>query len=262
MMRSKTFIAALAVAAMAHVAAARASILYVTDGDASRLAIVDTTAGTLLSTATTQPGQYPIAVSSTVWLGNYDGSSASEYALNGVATGVTAPATAVGATDGTTDGTVNYELGNAFSDSGTVYKANKDWTDPVALFDTVSGSDLVGIAYAAASRSLWVSDTATIYQYSLTGTLLSQFSKSSSRGSLAYDPSSDTLWFVANASNTISQYSTSGTLLNSESISGLSSNNWGAEFAIDATPVPEPGTMAILGAALASLGFMRKRRTV
>jgi hypothetical protein len=265
MMRSRTLFAAVIMAATGHMAAARASILYVTNGDSSRLVLVNTTKGTISTSKKSQYGQYPIAVTSTVWLGSYHGSLASEYTLGGVATGSTASAPGDWAVDGTTDGTVNYELSNIYNNGATVYQANKDWTNPVVLFDIAGGSGLSssglnGIAYAAASRTLWIAGTTAIYQYDLAGNLLSQFGKPAFSGGLAYDQPSNTLWFVYNGLETISQYSTSGTLLQSKEIPGLAYNNWGVEIALEAAPVPEPGTLAILGAALAGLGLLRKHR--
>lgn len=245
------------------VSAAQANTLYVTDGDESRLALVDITSGTLIGTYTTSGGQYPIAVGSSVWLGNYYGSNASQYNLDGSATGTTAPSAVVSAVDGTTDGTYNYELGGAFSEQGTIYRTNADFTSPVSLFNTASGQDFVGITYDSKNNTLFVSDDTTVYQYAMDGTLLSQFAKTDDRGSLAYDPTTDSLWFVINGSDTIQQFSTTGTLLQTEDIAGLSSNNWGAEFALGSVgpqTVPEPTTLAILSVAIPAAGFVRRNR--
>ena len=43
-----------------------------------------------------------------------------------------------------TNGTVSYEIGNTHDNGATVYQANKDWTDPVILFDTPGGTGLGG----------------------------------------------------------------------------------------------------------------------
>ena len=200
-MRSQALFVAVTMAAMGHMAAARASILYVTNGNSNRLVLVDTTRGTIVTSKKTDAAwQYPIAVTSTAWLGSYHyhDSLASEYTLGGVATDSTAPAPGVWALDGTTDGTVNYEISSPLDNGATVYRANKDWTDPVVLFDIPRSSDLsniglTGIAYAAASRTLWIAGYAAIFQYDLAGNLLSQFDKPHFRGGLAYDQPSNTL---------------------------------------------------------------------
>ncbi|QNN64637.1 hypothetical protein H9L12_10130 [Sphingomonas rhizophila] len=234
---AKTLLAA--VCFVAGAAPAAAGVLYVTDGDSSRLAIVNT-ATQAVTVTPTLPGQYPIAVSSSVWVGNYYGSNSSQYNLDGSPTGVTAPAADVNAVDGTTNGVYNFELGNAFTNSATVYRANLDWTNPVALFNVQHGSDLVGITYDTLSGNLWVSNNTTLFQYTLAGGLISQFNHAGGRGSLAYDTADGTLWYVSNGSNAIRQYSTSGSLLQTLNIPGLASNNWGAEFAIGATPGAVP----------------------
>lgn len=251
----------MAAAVVAVAAPAAASTLYVTNGDASRLAIVDTVSGAV-TIKSTQQGQYPIAVSSSIWLGNYFGPTTSEYNLSGVATGQTRPSQTVFAVDGTTDGQYNYELGNAFSSSATVYRAGLDWSNPVAQFSVGNSNDYVGITYDSAAGSLWVSSASTMFQYTLTGTLLSQFNHSGSRGSLAYDGSSDTLWYVTNGSNTIQQYSKTGTLLSSTNAPGLSSNNWGAEIAFVSGPsaAPEPATWAIMLLGFGGMGAALRRR--
>lgn len=236
------------------------TVLFITNGDAATLQAVDTATGNLLYSATTTSLAYPIVVRDTIWLGHRDDTgSAIEYALaNGLPTGNTAalPGTNFGNfVDGAAVGNFNYTL-VAFTSSSTVYRTNLDWTNPVSAF-TVSGNDIVGITYDTASGNLWISDQSSIYQYSLTGTLISQFAHAGSRGSLAYNPSSDTLWYVPNASGSpLLQYSKTGTLLQSLTVNGRSSNVWGAEFSV----IPEPSTYALLGLGLAGLFWRHRRR--
>ena len=214
-----------------------ASQLYVTNGDASRLAIVETDTATLLGTTTTFSGGYPLVVRDTIWMGSYYGTVAYEYDLSGAATGNSVPYTDINAVDGAASATTSYQLGtNAFSTSATVYACDPDLTNETVLF-TVSGNDLVGITYDLVSGNLWISDQNNIYQYTTGGSLVGQFSHSSGRGCLAYEPSSDTLWYVRNGSDVIDQYSKAGALLQSITVAGLASNNWGAEFSMGAAPL-------------------------
>lgn len=246
-------------------ASAYANTLYVTDGDSSRLAIVDTNTGTLLDVKSTFARGYPLSIRDSIWIGDYSGNTSHEYTLAGDPTGNTASAPDINAVDGAVNSSTNYALGNAFNDNATVYSANSDWSNPVQMFN-VTGSDLVGITFDSVSGHLWISDINTIYEYDLVGNPISSFNHSSNRGALAYDPSTDTLWYVTNASDTITQYSKNGALLQTMTVTGLSSNNWGAEFAnvSQTQTVPtmnEYGTIIFI--VLAGLGaayYLRRQR--
>lgn len=232
---------------------AQSTALYVTDGDSARLARVQ---GGAVTTSTTHVRGYPIAVRNTIWIGDYNGNqpNAIEYALNGAPTGNFAPYSPVFAVDGAVNGNTNYQLGNAFNSTATVYSANFNWTGQAAMFN-VSGQDLVGITFDTVNGTLWISDRNNIYQYGLGGNLIGQFAHQSGRGSLAYEAATDTLWYVPNGANFIDQYSKAGTFLGSVSTPGLSSNNWGAEFA---NVVPEPASFAALGLGLLALRRRKK----
>jgi hypothetical protein len=226
--------AAAAAALMVYIsgtAQAQTSALYVTDGDSQRLAIVQD--GALIATKTTFVRGYPIAVTATAWIGDYNGNQpdAHEFDLGGDPTGASAPYTPVFAVDGATTGGVTYQLGNAFNSNSTVYVGDFDFQNSSPLFD-VQGSDLVGITYDSAAGTIWISDQATIYEYTTEGSLLRSFGHQSGRGCIAYELTSDTIWYVTNGTDTITQYSKDGQVLQTLQVAGLASNNWGAEFAM------------------------------
>lgn len=259
----------LAVALLSVLPAARAqNVLYITNGDSSSLQAIDTVTGSILFSVTTSYWAYPIAVTSTsINLGYREnpGLSGQYNLLTGAALGT--PSSPSGspnwtqAVDGTSDGTHNYTFGSFNATSGssvTVYQTDANWNNPVALFNA-PGSTPVGLAFDTAAGTLWINDYSHIYQFSLTGTLLSQFAIGNGYGGLAYQATTDTLWFVPNSTYLpLQQYSTSGTLLQSLTVSGRSSNVFGAEF----QAIPEPATweLIVLGAPLLMLAARRRRK--
>jgi len=239
-------------------------MLYITDGDSATLQAIDTTSGSISFSATTHTIGYPIAVRGTIWIGERDNDDqAVEYNIaDGSPTGNTAALAGPSFgnfVDGAVNGSVNYTL-VAFTSSSTVYQTNADWTNPSSLF-SVSGSDIVGITFDSVAGTLWISDSSTIYQYSLAGALLGSFAHSGGRGSLAWDSGDDTLWYVPNEEDDpLLQYSKGGALLQSLSTPTRASNVWGAEFAAaGGGEVPEPGTVALMGAGLAGLLLLKRR---
>lgn len=237
------------------------SLLYITDGDAQKLQAIDTTSGQVAFTVATSSLAYPIAVRSTILLGHRDSAGLTgQYNLaDGTLIGATRPPLGTPSWSQTVDGAVagdyNYTFA-AFTNTTTVYRTDADWSNPVAAF-TLTGSDLVGITYDSAAGTLWVSDYNTLYEYTTTGILVSQVSHAAGRGALAYQASTDTLWFVPNASNSpLLQYSKTGQLLQSLSTASRSGNVFGAEF----QAVPEPSTYALLALGLGALVWLRRRR--
>jgi hypothetical protein len=250
--RSK-LMACAALATFAGSAGAQTDMLYVTDGDSARLALVQ--GGVVQSIKTTHVRAYPIAVRSTVWIGDYNGNqpNAIEYDLAGDPTGNAVSYTPRFAVDGTTDGIqYNYELGDAFGSNGIVYRSDLDFSNPVQLFTTPNMSRSVGITYDPTDSTLWVSGNQEVRHYDLAGNLLGGFNHVAGDGTLAYEPSTDTLWLVRSQ---MFQYDKSGNLLQTLSPNNLAANNWGAEFAM---PIPAPGAAALLG--VAGLVGMRRRR--
>jgi hypothetical protein len=229
-----TTLAALLLLGGAGTASAQSQVLYVTNGDADDIFAIQ--GGVLFDQNLDVGGsrRYRVAVRDTVWLGDMDTGENVELTLDLDPTGNTSP-TGVNiqeGTDGATDGTYNYTV-ESFVGSGDVYRFNADWSGGEALF-TVSGSDIVGITYDSDNGTLWISDQNNVYEYSMAGDLLGQFAHAGSRGSLAYEPSTDTLWHVSNGNVDLRQYSKAGELLDTLD-PGLSANAWGAEF------VSEPG---------------------
>jgi hypothetical protein len=252
------------------------NVLYVADGDSSSsqmLMGINITNGTIqfavnTTSATVYAGDRPsaLAVTSSIWMMEHynNPANANQYSLLGVSlnNSVALPSSLPSQfLDGTTDGTSNYSLTWNGSSNVTVYKANADWTGMTSLFSTSTlglTSDIAGITYDFASGNLWISGNSTIYQVTMAGAVVSSFTHSGGRGSLAYQRSTDTLWYVPNnGSSALLQYNKTGTLLQSLSTPTRSGNAWGAEF----SAIPEPSTTAllVLGGGLAFWVARRRR---
>ncbi|NUM33484.1 MAG: PEP-CTERM sorting domain-containing protein [Candidatus Brocadiae bacterium] len=211
-------------------------------------------------------GEISIAVSDTVKTFGHSPSSpynvGAQYTLNGTYTGtqyVKTSAVHNYTWDGTTDGQYNYTIDHYAAGSyaaGGVYRYDSNWSNPVHLFST--GQNDLSITYDPTNDSFWVSSWGayTVRNYSRSGSLLSSFSTPYSHiSALALDHADNTLWFTQ-GSNTFYQYSKSGTALSSVTISGITGNVYGAEFAYS---VPEPAGLFFLGLAIAVFSFLRKK---
>ncbi len=197
-----------------------------------------------------------IAVADTIRALQFDGNgSGLEYTLEGVPTGNSypfPPGVDDQLLDGTTDG-VQYNYAGEWQ-QGDVYRMDRSWADPEFLFN--AGRGVVGITYDGATDTLWISlDETMIINFDFAGNMLSMFSPGSGRwGSLAWEPSTDTLWAINRQDSVMQQWDKAGNLLNSQFVADFG-NVWGGEFAI-----PAPGALPMLaGAAL--LVPRRRRRT-
>jgi hypothetical protein len=214
----------------AGVCAAQTETLYVTDGDNDFVKAIQGGSVVDENLATGGSRRYRIAVRDTIWLGDMDQMPNAEFTLALDPTGDTSPAglDITEGTDGTTDGVWNYTVESFVSDA-VVTRYNLDWSGGDNVFD-VSGTQIVGITYDSANGTLWISDQLFIGEYDMDGNLLSSFAHAGDRGSLAYEASTDTLWYVTNSGgSTIRQYAKDGTLLQTLNVP-FGGNVWGAEF--------------------------------
>lgn len=201
-----------------------------------------------------------------------------EYSLQGAPTGITyvnpmPPGLRYEELfDATSDGQYNYYVQHyGITNNGlateNVYRTDLDWSDPTPLFSlqTVPGGsagEFLGITYDSGNQSLWIGGwnlNNQIRNYSLSGTLLSQFSTVGQVGSLALDPADGTLWMTRDHTALLFQYARDGTLLQSGTVAGLPQFGFlSGEFA--RTSVPEPAPLALLGlGAVCAAGFGRRR---
>lgn len=245
---------------------ANANVLYLTQYSGNSGAIVDT--ATLTTTGTFSTGvstETAIAVRDTIRIMNgFGGAGAgSEYDLAGnvINAGIYSQNAYASLYDGTTDGSYNYAIDHNGNGFATIFRFDLNWGNGLALFSANQRSS--GIAYDSLTNSLWTTGgpgapTGNIQQYSMTGTLLSEFSPTTGlRYGIAFDALTNSLWTgkFGDGSSSLEQYSTSGVLLQHASISGLNFDNpFGMEFQLGGTSVPDSGaTAALFGFAIAAI---------
>ena len=217
-------------------------------------------------------------VVSTNWFGRNYGlaGAAGQYTLAGVPTATSwantpPPPEEPGNSiyDGTSDGTNNYTVEYRGSDGSGNYTENviqtdANWQSTITLFSVQSWpgafDEYVGITYDPTNNSLWVGawgGSGLIRDYDLTGNLLSSFTATGSIAALAYDSADNTLWYSDAATHHLYQYSTAGVLLQDGFPTGLPSGHY---LAGDMAETPEPASLALLGAGLAGVGVLRRRK--
>lgn len=238
--------------------------LYITDGDASLLQAINVSTGSILFDAPTHFIGYPIAVRNTIWIGQRDNEGDSrEYTLSGTFTGnsTTLAGTNFGNfVDGAVNGSTNYTMVAFVDGTSTVFSAQPNWQNATSLFNTTNGTQWVGITYDAVLNRLWLMDEFSFRRYTLAGVEEASFPHTADRGSIAWEPSSNTLWLVPNDGTApLEHYATNGQFLGSLTTPQRLDNAWGAEFAIAA--VPEPTSLALLAVGgLTAAGVWRWRR--
>jgi hypothetical protein len=220
-------LSAASAAFLAATAPAQVSEYFLMAGDQSMFHVIR--GGVLLRSWSPAPGtaqyQYPIVVTSTIrTMGANVGEVGAAYGPAGADLGprYTHPAGPQRSWDGATDGLANYSIDTA----GGVYRFNRDWTNPVLLFDA---GGIGSLTYDPTNQSLWVSQfsTTTIVNYTLAGAVISMFSTGHSQNmALALDHADGTLWLHDRTTQgTFEQWSKTGTLLNRIAVAGMSSQN-------------------------------------
>jgi PEP-CTERM motif len=264
------FVTLVALVAVAFTGVARASsgptftiyLTYSEVGNDSNIVSVLGNTITMFPEAYGSPNEIPIAVSGDIRTTGFYSTSPNlggQYTLAGVPTGqtYTLPPPVIDAYDSTTDSHHNYLVDYT---TGTVYQTDRDFTNPVPLFNVGPGN--LGITYEVKNNSLWISGwyaNTFVTDYSLSGGFISSFSTGHYyNGALAIDPTDQNLWLVDDANTyALQEYSTAGQWMGSGPAVGYT---LGGEENIGYFPSPEPGTLMMFGSGIVGLAGLVRRK--
>lgn len=192
---------------------------------------------------------------------NRNGTASREYNPFGVFTGVSnnlGPQNLDQLLDGGTDGTSTYTA--RYGNNTGVYKGDMNFGNQSLLF---SLGDTYGVTYG--NGYVWAITENTMFQYTTGGAFVNSFGlglDGDRAAALAYESSTNSLWFGANGTGDLYNYGLDGTQLARITVEGLGGNYWAGEMmnVAGTSVVPEPSTYALMTAGLLGLGVASRRR--
>ncbi|MEP6766356.1 MAG: PEP-CTERM sorting domain-containing protein [Gemmatimonadaceae bacterium] len=247
---------------------AQSTNYYITAGDQNLGFIVRNGAiqSTFALAGNALSAEYALRVSASgLVIADRDGGKTTSYSLTGVAgaTQSNSPQSLDQFLDGGTDGTFTYAARCCSSANG-IYRGDMNFGG-MSLFATAGGTNASGVTYANGSVfSSWFDGA--IREYSGAGLLLNTYNLGlgGAVSGLAFESSTNSLWFYINGGSTIYNYTLTGQRIGALQIAGLSSYNaFGGEMVAGAgvpSTVPEPSTYVLMAAGLASIAAVSRRR--
>ncbi len=171
----------------------------------------------------------------------HGGGTGYEYSLSGELLGEYQVPQHGGNHDAGTDGRAYIYNSENFCGSGTMWRMDLDWQNPVLLFSySPEGGCGLGTAYDPQNDTIWIQSYGPnlISEYDMSGNVLHSFESVGESLGLAYETETNTLWTaVSYGSNWVAQYDKKGNLLQQFEVKGLPGGVYHtAEFVI-----PGPG---------------------